>query len=353
MFKIFLSLALVAGTVAQVIKVDSDSDFTKVLDGKTNMLVEFYAPWCGHCKNLEPEYALAGDTFQPSDDVRLVAVDATEAKLAAQQYEVQGFPTLKWFPKGSLVPEDYTGGRTADTIISWINNKIGTRRKLKALPSDVVALTEDTWHKYVPQTAALVEFYAPWCGHCKNLAPTYEKLGSVYAGEAAVTIAKVDATEESNLASNYEVQGYPTIKWFPKGMTTPEDYNGGRELEDFVTFINDQVGLQRKADGSLEETAGIITLFDTKLTSAGAITTDLVAELKGLLSGLDESQAGYGKTYVAIMEKILAKGADYIKTEFARVTKLASSGTVKPEQKNKFQYKLNILKSFEKIMEAW
>jgi protein disulfide-isomerase A6 len=71
----------------------------------------------GHCKNLAPEYKLAGETFQPSDDVKLIAIDATEAPKLSQQYGIQGYPTLKWFPKGSNDPEDYTGGRTADTIV--------------------------------------------------------------------------------------------------------------------------------------------------------------------------------------------------------------------------------------------
>lgn len=71
----------------------------------------------GHCKNLAPEYKLAGETFQASDDVKLIAIDATEAPKLSSQYEIRGYPTLKWFPKGSTDPEEYTGGRTADTIV--------------------------------------------------------------------------------------------------------------------------------------------------------------------------------------------------------------------------------------------
>lgn len=86
----------------------------------------------------------------------------------------------------------------------------------------------------------LLEFYAPWCGHCKALAPKYEELGSLYASEELsklVTIAKVDAT--ANDVPD-EIQGFPTIKLFPAGKKdSPVDYNGARTVEDLVEFIKE------------------------------------------------------------------------------------------------------------------
>lgn len=61
-----------------------------------------------------------------------------------------------------------------------------------------------------------------------------------------VIIAKVDADAHRDLAGRFEVRGYPTIKWFPKGSTKPEDYSGGRSAEDFVQFINDRTGAQQQ-----------------------------------------------------------------------------------------------------------
>jgi len=86
----------------------------------------------------------------------------------------------------------------------------------------------------------LVEFYAPWCGHCKALAPKYEELGQLYQTDAfskLVTIAKVDAT--ANDVPD-EIQGFPTIKLFPAGKKdAPVDYSGSRTIEDLVQFIKD------------------------------------------------------------------------------------------------------------------
>lgn len=66
---------------------------------------------------------------------------------------------------------------------------------------------------------------APWCGHCKALAPEYEKAASEFKGDENVFLAKVDATAETDLAERFEVRGYPTIKFFKEGIAS-SDYSG-------------------------------------------------------------------------------------------------------------------------------
>lgn len=161
---------------------------------------------------------------------------------------------MKFFPKGTTDPEDYSGGRTADDVIKYINEKAGTSAKAFVAPTSVTVLNEDNFESIALDISkdVLVEFYAPWCGHCKKLAPIYEQLSEAFESEPNVVIAKVDATENTALAGTYDVKGYPTLKFFPRGSTEAVDYSQGRTLDAFVQFINEEAGTRRKSDGTLE-----------------------------------------------------------------------------------------------------
>jgi len=353
-------LPLLAIACILIFKVDGDvitltkDNFDSYVDGSSNILVEFYAPWCGHCKSLAPEWKIAGETFQPSDDIKIAALDATEASEVAARFEVKGYPTIKYFPKGSTTPEDYNGGRTADTIISWVNDKIGTNRKLKAVPSYVTVLNGDNFDELaLGPKSALVEFYAPWCGHCKQLAPKYEQLGEIFAGEPDVVIGKVDATEEDGgvLASKYGVTGYPTLKFFPAGASEPVDYQGERELESLLEYINSNAGTYRTADGGLLPSAGRVEALDALIRAADyQLTEELLSALKASLgssSSEDVAVQSKGVAYVKALETILKKGgAPYVSKEVRRLDGLIAGKSIKPDKKAAFQLKKNVLLAF-------
>ncbi|QCD88198.1 protein disulfide-isomerase A1 [Vigna unguiculata] len=99
-----------------------ERNFTTVIENNRFVLVEFYAPWCGHCQALAPEYAAAATELKP-DGVVLAKVDATIENELAHEYDVQGFPTVFFFVDG--VHKPYTGQRTKDGIVTWIKKKIG------------------------------------------------------------------------------------------------------------------------------------------------------------------------------------------------------------------------------------
>ena len=91
-----------------------------------------------------------------------------------------------------------------------------------------------------PTKDVLVEFYAPWCGHCKKLVPTWEELGTHFQSTPSVVIAKIDATA-NDISKKLGVRGFPTIKLFTKdNKSNPVDYQGDRSLDDLVQFINTQ-----------------------------------------------------------------------------------------------------------------
>lgn len=96
--------------------------FDQHLKDHKYVLAEFYAPWCGHCKKLAPEFEKAAQSLK-STGVSLGKVDATEEKELAKKYDVKGFPTLVWFEEGKQY--EYTGGRTTSTIVDWVSSMTG------------------------------------------------------------------------------------------------------------------------------------------------------------------------------------------------------------------------------------
>merc|ERR1719361_2419636 len=104
-------------------------NFDEVVYDKTkDVLVEFYAPWCGHCKKLAPEYSSAAlKLAKTMPDAVVAKIDSTANEVPA--HPVQGFPTLKWFPTDNKDGVEYNGGRDEAGIMTWFSDK-GTTKKV-------------------------------------------------------------------------------------------------------------------------------------------------------------------------------------------------------------------------------
>eukprot|EP01083_Nonionella_stella_P072418 195307_1 len=241
------------------------SDFrNEVINGDGISLVQFYAPWCGHCKQFVPNYNQIGSLLKGVATVG--AVDAASdgpQKRIASEYGITGFPTMKMFYNGKV--EDVKSRDPSDIIsgvIQSIQDLVQTRangsgggsgnqsksnssssrdNNNSSSGSKVMQLTASNFDEKVyknPEIVA-VAFIAPWCGHCKALIPEWEEAAKKVHGNGAA-LGVVDATVEESLASEYGVQGFPTIKIFPGGVTTANsamEYQGGRQSAQIVQYV--------------------------------------------------------------------------------------------------------------------
>ncbi|KAK4670468.1 Protein disulfide-isomerase erp38 [Podospora pseudopauciseta] len=346
---------VVAAKSAVLDLIPSNFDEVVLKSGKPT-LVEFFAPWCGHCKNLAPVYEELAHSFEFTKDVQIAKVDADAERSLGKRFGVQGFPTLKWFDGKSDKPTEYNGGRDLEALTAFITEKTGIKSKKKlAPPSSIAYLTDATFKNTIGgDKHVLVAFTAPWCGHCKSLAPTWESLATTFANEPNVVIAKVDAEAENSkaTANDYGVTSYPTIKFFPKGSTTPEDYNGGRSEEAFVAFLNEQAGTHRAAGGGVDATAGTFAVLDEIVTKyiGGTPLTDAAAEVKKAAESLKEdAQYKYAEYYIRVFDK-LSKSDSFAAKELARLEGILKKGGLAPTKLDELTTKTNILRKFvEKV----
>jgi len=298
------------------------SNVDSVISTSKHSIVEFYAPWCGHCKHLAPEMITLGSALEKAKPVDTIVgkVDCTKEQAICSKYGVQGYPTIKYFRKGKEQPEDYNGGRTADDLIEFLNKNAGTRLKSSKPEDTVLTLNPSNFEKYALDTNkdVLVEFYAPWCGHCKSLAPIYEKVANAFKTESNCIVAKVNADEHKELGTKYGVTGFPTLKFFPKGNKKGEDAQRFESVQGFVDYLNKKCGTHRTEDGRLTKEAGT----NNELNELSKKYINSSKEERKSIQSKASNVIGNNKNlefYTRVMASIDSKGADYVKNESQRL----------------------------------
>jgi len=351
---LFALLAIVICSASNVVDLTPDN-FDSVVDGSKTVFVEFFAPWCGHCKTLAPTWEELADAFSKEKEVVVAKVDADAHKELGGRFGVSGFPTIKLFKKGSTEAHDYNGGRDASDLVDYLNNEAGAKGRLPGkAASSVVVLTPANFDSVVKDETkdVFIEFYAPWCGHCKKLAPTWEKLAHVFRREENVVIASVDSDKYKDLGSPYEVTGFPTLVYLSKEDRKGDRYNGARELPDLIKHVNEKAKTNRHESGLYEATFGRFETLDAlaqKFISEGADLEKIVVEAE---QELEKVACKHAQWYVKFMKTALKRGVDFLAKEAERVKGLLEGGQVDSSKLDEFSLRSNVLDAFSKKQEA-
>ncbi|ORX44465.1 ER-resident thioredoxin protein [Piromyces finnis] len=356
----FLVITLIVAFANAKVEVLNKKNFNKVIGQDKHVLVKFYAPWCGHCKRLAPVYEELAAAYEKDNDKIIIAeLNADEEKDIARKYDIKGFPTIKLFPAKTTTPIDYTNDRSLEAFVDFLEHETGIKAKIPKVHSDIVVLNSGNFDDVVfaKDTNVLVLFYAPWCGHCKALHPVYEKVATDYLNDKKVVITKIDATENTVLAEKYMVKGYPHLVFFDakeksKEDYEPEIYDGGRDEQDFIDFLNGKCNTNRVVGGGLNENAGRNNELDElakKFINADSEeeSANIIEEASKIAESID---CKYPKYYVKVMNKINDK-KDYVEKEIARLTKIVKGKSLSSEKIDDFTRRINILNMFKKTEE--
>eukprot|EP00357_Protocruzia_adherens_P022319 CAMPEP_0115012552 /NCGR_PEP_ID=MMETSP0216-20121206/24815_1 /TAXON_ID=223996 /ORGANISM="Protocruzia adherens, Strain Boccale" /LENGTH=388 /DNA_ID=CAMNT_0002381651 /DNA_START=51 /DNA_END=1213 /DNA_ORIENTATION=+ len=234
-----------------------------VINSNHVWVVEFYAPWCGHCKQFAPDYEKLAQALQGV--VRVGAVDMTAEKAAGTPYSIKGYPTVMVFGFNKEEPTVYSGTRTVETVMrfalkevnSLVESRLGISKPTQEVENeeDIVVLNDTNFQTtvFTGKESWFVEFYAPWCGHCKALQPKFQATAATLRSNSQIKLAKVDATENSVIAQKFGISGYPTLIWIP--ATTNQDvdtteYTSDRETSSLVAFVNKQLDSRNTLESS-------------------------------------------------------------------------------------------------------
>lgn len=156
-----------------------------------------------------------------------------------------------------------------------------------------------------------------------------------------------EAEDSKATAQSQDVTSYPTIKFYPRGSSTPEKYEGARSEDALVAFINEKSGTHRVVGGGLDAKAGTIEAVDSIL--AKYVTSNGLSDIEKATSDISEVAKGLKDKYAAYYVKALQKlgqNPGYARKEQTRLAGLLKKGGLTQEKIDDLTSRSNILKRF-------
>ncbi|RHZ80306.1 hypothetical protein Glove_137g149 [Diversispora epigaea] len=260
LFTILMSILVAEVLGSKVITLGTKDFYKRIETGR--WFVKFYAPWCHHCKNLAPTWIKLAEEqgdYLSKKKFYIADVDCTLDGDVCDKNGVGGYPSLFLFDNGKKILS-YEKGRSLEPLIKFCREKaeelyIEPTPENVIIPEEdieidlksheinnslvlpnpigkVITLTNSNFDELISSGTWFIKFYAPWCGHCQKLAPTWEELGKVLKNK--VNVGKVDCTTQ-DLCKRFRIDGYPTLKLF-QSVDDMIDYKGSRKLQSLQEF---------------------------------------------------------------------------------------------------------------------
>uniref|UniRef100_A0AC35UG00 Protein disulfide-isomerase n=1 Tax=Rhabditophanes sp. KR3021 TaxID=114890 RepID=A0AC35UG00_9BILA len=306
------------GTKGDVVELTEANFEQQVIKSDAVWIVKFYSPNCGHCVAMTEDFLKAAKALKGL--AKVGAVDMTQHRSVGGPYNIQGFPTIKIFGANKKKPLDFNGQRTAASFVESCIKEVSATAKARLGgkssgssgnngksggnngKSEVVDLTESNFDElvYNSDSAWLVAYTAPWCGHCKQLHPNWVAASSQLKGK--FKLGSVDATVHGALAQKFGVQGYPTIKYFPAGSMKSSDaqeYDGGRTANDIVSWASKKVAENLPAPE-------VVEVLDQEQTE-NKVCKDKQLCIIAVLPHILDCQSKCRNDYVAMLQKLADK----------------------------------------------
>jgi len=244
----------------------TDANFDETIAKYPHILVEFYAPWCGHCKKLAPEYSAAAEVLK-EDGIPLAKVDATVEKNVAEKYKVQGYPTLKFFSNGN--DSEYGGGRTKNDIVTWMRKKTGPASKELKTIEEVESFKEKNEAVVVLFGAEGLVNYADYAKNFDDLSFAHclaqECLDNYKVENGTVVVFKKFDEGRNDLVKGYsfnDFQAFVTSKTAPKVMKFDEkcaQFIFGKSNPGVFLYYDKNAETAKAFEGILSEVADKVT----------------------------------------------------------------------------------------------
>ncbi len=217
----------------------TEADYEKYLSSsKELVMVHFTKKRCTKCKEFAKEFErTAKAAAKDSKPYIFAQIDCSQSTAVAKKYNVTKFPTVKLINRNTV--EDYTGEKKEKDIIKFLD----TRSGLVAGAGDVIEITDSTFMSYVNGSKmVMLKLFAPWCGHCKKLAPEYERAAKIAKTQnRPYAFGQIDCTVHKVASEYFKIRGYPTLKIVQNGKI--DEYSGERTTEDIIKFMDDRSGI--------------------------------------------------------------------------------------------------------------